>query len=272
MKEITIGLVQMVSLCGDIEYNLKKIEGFVRQAAAKQTDIICFPELSLTGYCLEKDWTAQESKIKEAVKELLNLSMQLKIVIMVGMVEVSDSSDAYISQLICLEDGSCKNYRKTHLGQREKKVFAAGNRLPVFKLEAGLNIGVELCYDTHFPEVTGKLSQMGAQIVFAPHAVPLVSAGSREEIWGKYIPARAYDNRVYFACCNQLGGNGRGSEFAGGCVVYGPDGSVIAKDFSNQEGLLTTKLSLTGLERYRNQGKGKMGARFFLQDRRTELY
>lgn len=272
MNEITIGLVQMVSRCDNLSTNLQKIEGFVRQAAAQGVAIVCFPELSLTGYCLGQDWQAQAKETAEAVQALQVLARELKLVLMAGLAETGSDNKTYITQLICQEDGTADFYRKTHLGQKEKLHFTAGDRLPVFTLKNGLKVGIELCYDTHFPEVTTKLSQMGAQIVFAPHAVPCVSTGSRKEIWSKYIPARAYDNRVYFACCNQLGDNGHGSKFAGGCLAYGPDGNLIAEDFSGQEGLLTVRLSLAELELYRQAGKGSMGKRFFPQDRRPELY
>jgi predicted amidohydrolase len=119
----------------------------------------------------------------------------------VGMAE--RGSDAFWStQLVCGADGTLGVYRKTHLGSREKAVFSAGDALPVF--HDPIPFGIGICYDMHFPEAAAAMRAQGATLIVSPHAAP-VKAGQRSEVWMKYMPARAYDNRVFVACCNMCG-------------------------------------------------------------------
>jgi predicted amidohydrolase len=114
-------------------------------------------------------------------------------------------------------------------------------------------------------------SLKGAELLFAPHASPVV-AGDRKEIWKRYLGARAYDNSVYLGACNLVGPNKRGKEFSGGALFFGPKGEVLAENFQTEEQLLTADLSAERLNLLRNPNRVSMKDSFFLADRRKELY
>ena len=179
--------------------------------------------------------------------------------------EKSDDS-FYITHGLFRKDGTRDYYRKTHLGQREKTVFSPGKELKILSLTNGTRIGIQLCVETHYPEITQTLALRGAEVVFAPHAVPRIS-GNREKIWSKYIPARSYDNRIYMACCN-LWDN---TSFGGGCLVTGPRGEVVSACFDGKAFLLVCEIDEDLIASFRTLGN-KRSAHFYPSLRRPELY
>ena len=120
--------------------------------------------------------------------------------------------------------------------------------------------------ETHYPEITQTLSLKGAQIVFAPHAVPRIS-GDREKIWNKYIPARSYDARVYMACC-KLWDSAR---FGGGCLVTDPRGEVTAAGYKDEAALLVCEVDLDLTASFKD-GSTKRSKHYYPALRRKELY
>ncbi|MEG1849100.1 MAG: nitrilase, partial [Oscillospiraceae bacterium] len=97
-------------------------------------------------------------------------------------------------------------------------------------------------------------------------------AGDRRALWMKFLPARAYDSRIFLACCNLLGDNGMGTVFSGGAMAFSPDGGLLAEDFSGKEGLLLVSLSDAALRPYRQTARASMSATYFPAGRRPELY
>lgn len=165
---------------------------------------------------------------------LAALARELGLLIAVGLLERAPDGRVFITQMLCRPDGIHRFYRKTHLGGKEAGWISAGDRLPVFETAQGV-IGMAVCYDTHYPALVETLSLKGAELVLAPFASPKDSL--RRETWMKYLPARAYDNRVYLGCCNLVGGNGIGGHFSGGTVLFDPDGEVVCENFSQEETL-----------------------------------
>lgn len=271
MKNTRIALVQMNAQLGKISENLKKTELFVKQAAAQQADIICFPELSVPGYARAGSGSYAEEIPGPTGHRLAQLAQQHNITILAGIAEKSAAGNKpFISQLVAMPDGTVDKYRKTHLGKSEQAYFSAGDQLPVFKTDKA-TFGVQICWDLHFPEITTIMSLNGAEIIFAPHASPRI-AGNRREMWLKYLTARAYDNTVYVAACNLIGFNGDSTDFSGGTLVIDPKGNVIAEDFNDQEGLLIADLDAQLVNEIRYQKRTGMKHIFYLRSRRPELY
>lgn len=275
MKSFRISLVQMNAIPSKKDLNLGKISGFVTTAAKNKAKIICFPELSTCGYDRNLPISLSEDIRGYTSEKLVKMSIYNDIVIIAGMLE-KDTSDVYITQAIAFPDGRIEKYRKTHLGEYERKVYSPGQDLPVFKMKnihspiEVVNFGIGLCYDLHFPEVVSSLSIQGAQIVFAPHASP-IEGERRLEIWKKYMGARAYDNRVYLAACNLVGYNGF-KKFGGGIGIWDPLGNLVKEYKEENENIVFFDVDFDVLNDIRNGKTGHMKNPFFLKDRRTDLY
>ena len=243
---ITLATVQAEAV-RDTAANLDKVIRFSEEAAAAKAAAVCFPEAFLTGYFPEDAVSTAISADHTLLDEVKYTAKRLNIDILVGFFE-RFGDELFITHGVFRPDGKSFLYRKTHLGEKESRIFSAGRSLDLFELSCGIKIGFQLCVETHFPRITETLSLKGAQVIFAPHAVP-AAAGSRKTVWGKYIPARSYDNRVYFACCNHSG-----EYFGGGCMITAPNGDIIASDFDSSEALVTFDADIGLLSKYRIGG------------------
>lgn len=270
MNLTRIALAQMQAKYADIDGNIAKIAQFARDAAARGADIICYPELCLQGYSRCSPAPGPLQIPGPAVEKIVSLAQTYKLVMLVGMAEYSPRGKPYITHLIAYPRGEWDLYRKTHLGIHEKSYFTPGHELPVFHYKK-TTFGLLICWDLHFPETAALLALKGAEVIFAPHASP-VAGTDRRRVWLKYLPARAYDNTVFMACCNLVGNDGTGRVFGGGAMVIDARGNVLDEAFCQSDHLLVADLQPQLLNAIRYGKPAAMRHRFFLRARRSELY
>lgn len=269
-KKIRVGAVACQAVVNDIAGNMAIIKKWIAKAQETKVELLLFPELCITGYTTAGDLAALSAQ-DPACRELARISRETGMVLAAGMAW-QDSRDAekYIVHGLWLPEDGFHIYRKTHLGSREKKVYAAGNVLPVFALPQA-QIGIQMCLEHHFPEISQTLVLRGAEIILCPHAIPRLSPEERREKWHISLRARAYDNCVYVLAANQAGDNGQGLVYPGGLMLVDPSGRVIAEDFSGKPAIITADIDLTGVISVRTTPQG-MCRRFYAADRRSELY
>jgi len=89
---------------------------------------------------------------------------------MAGMVEIVQEGRPHITKVVAGPDGLLGVYRKTHLSPQEKEKYREGDSLNVFH-ESGLTFGLELCYESHFPEISTVLSLKGQRFFSCPMPV-----------------------------------------------------------------------------------------------------
>lgn len=270
MKNIKIALVQMQATFGDIRKNLTTMEGFIREAALNEVDIICFPEMCIQGYSRQMPDHLQETLAGEAVCYLKKLALKNNMIILAGMAEKNQGNKPFITQVVIKPGQRVEYYRKTHLGTSEQPYYQAGSEIKHFITNKAA-IGIQICWDTHFPEVTTMLSLQGAEIIFTPHASPTI-VGDRKAIWLKYLAARAYDNSVFVATCNLVGDDANGRQFCGGSMIIDPKGNVLAEDFGGKPSMLVKVLDCSKINDIRERKSSSMANSFFLASRRPEIY
>ena len=217
---------------GDIDWNISAITGSIRKAIDSGCDIICFPEACITGYSTKDVFTITEES--DCIIALSELSKDITII--AGGFEKADKD--FITQFVFSDGRIAGRYRKTHLGMNET-MFEAGNILQVFEAD-GYRMGIQLCWEVHFPQITAKYRSQDAILILNPTASGL-SPDRRMSLWRKVIPARADDNILYYAACNSDGSS---------VLCCGPDGSEIeGKEIG--EHLFRFDLDLSLVERYR---------------------
>jgi N-carbamoylputrescine amidase len=128
-------------------------------------------------------------------------------------------------------------------------------------------LGIQLCYDAHFPELTTRMAVDGADIIFMPHASPRGTPQKKLDSWMRHLSARAFDNGIYIVACNQVGKNQMGLGFPGLAVAIGPSGNILKDKTTDREGVLITDLKAEELSAVRDHRM-----RYFLPNRRPELY
>ena len=270
-KNCRIGLVQMESLVGETERNFRKIINLTETAQKQEISLLCFPECALHGYSPQDASEMGDSLQSSWIVQLRECSQDLGITLLVGLLEQgNDVHKPYISHVILSPEKEPAVYRKVHLGRSEMEHFTPGESFPVFSAH-GTRFAVGICWDWHFPEMAAIYSLKGAEVIFAPHASPVV-AGDRKEIWLRYLGARAYDNSVYLGACNLIGGNGKSKKFSGGALVLGPKGELLNQSQLCEEGILAASLSADRINLIRSPDRVSMKDSFFLADRRKELY
>ena len=268
MNDLRVAVVIMRSGFGEIESNLARMEQFVRQAARSNADIICFPEMNITGYALREEIRKFAEPVSgPSTREVRRIAEENNIMTLAGLAEQTENGGVAITQIIVSPSGDVATYRKLHLSAGERELFEAGNEAPVFTT-GGTTFGIQLCYDAHFPELSTLLALKGAEVMFMPHASPPPeSPDEKRERWLRYLSARAYDNSTFVVACNQTGDGGAGIRFSGVGLVLDPRGEIVAETSGDEEKMVIAELKAEVLARTRRTRRG-----FFLAHRRPELY
>lgn len=266
---LRVGAVACQAEVNNPEVNLTAAEVWAAQAAAARLDILLYPEMSITGYATNGPVALALDAAHPACRAVGDLAAKHGVILAAGLAW-RENGAKYIAHGLWLPDGGVHIYKKTHLGQRERGEFTAGDELPVFVLPK-VTVGLQLCLEQHFPEITQTLVLKGAQLILCPHATPRLAPAERRDSWHISLRARAYDNCVYLLAANQVGNNGQGTYYHGGALLAGPDGRVLAEDFSGQPAMIIAEIDLGQVVDVRTTPQG-MCRRFYALERRPELY
>lgn len=268
MRLARICLVICRSLVGNIGQNLENMEKWMILAKDQDADIVCFPEMNITGYAIRHHTVKNMAQTVSGVLAdyLKSLSGKLNITLLCGLAEKDEKQRIFATHLAVKPDGSFGAYRKIHVAPPEIDVFYPADQIPVFKAN-GIRFGIQLCYDAHFPELTTIMALNGADVIFMPHASPRGTPGGKLESWKRHLTARAFDNGLFIAACNQTGENGQGLDFPGVGVLIDPAGQIVEFYCKNEEGMLVADIEKQALEKVRNHRM-----RYFLPNRRPGIY
>ena len=235
-QKIRIALAQISCKRGDKAKNIRKIEAKVTKAKRLDAKLVVFPELSLTGYTLrDRIYELAETIPGKSTTALENLAKKTGTYIVFGMPELSEKTQAtiYNTAVLVGPDGFIGKYRKmylpTHSVFEEKRYFRPGYQTAVFETELG-KIGLIICYDIFFPEVSRLARLSGAQLIVCISASP----ATRRTFFETLTVARAIENAAFLAYVNLVGVED-GLQFWGGSRIVGPNGKVLTKAKYNKE-------------------------------------
>jgi predicted amidohydrolase len=285
---MNIAVAQFEPKDGDKKYNLSIIDKLTQKAKLNGADVISFHEMSITAYTFTKDLNlteiialSEEIPNGESTKQLITLSKKYDIPILAGLVEKENGE--IFNTYICVNNGQVvAKYRKLH--PFISKYMSPGSDYVVFDL-LGWKCGILICYDNNIIENVRATVLLGAEVIFAPHvtgctpsAMPgrgyvddkywqnreLDPVSLRLEFDGpkgrgwlmRWLPARAYDNGVYYAFTNPIGYDGAHLK-NGNSMIIDPYGEVLTEIRSFKEDITIAtitkaKISLSGGFRYRN--------------------
>jgi predicted amidohydrolase len=267
MKDIRIAAVTFNSAVSRTRDNLDRMASWIKQAKDQAAQIICFPELNVTGYSTKPEIKACAESIPGPGSErLVQMAQENQIVILAGMVEKDEKDRIFASHIVVTPENISGIYRKIHIAPPERNIFTPGNSVPLFEVE-GVKLGIQLCYDAHFPELSTRMAVDGADIIFMPHASPRGTPPEKLASWLRHLTARAFDNSVFIVACNQNGDNLKGLQFPGLAVVIDPSGEVLKDNISDKEAMIVADLKADALAAVRGHRM-----RYFLPNRRLELY
>lgn len=241
-----IALVQVQPRLGDKSHNIELIE---RSICSTDAEVLAFSEMFLTGYTLRDRYQElAEGMDGPSVRKLDALAKKHGRWLIVGMPELDPdrSGIIYNSALVLSPDSEPETYRKMVLANfgpfEEDLYFARGNRMPIFETPVG-RMGIEICFDIFFPEITKLYALEGADIVVCISASPSVT----REYFEKLLPARAIENTIFIAYAN-LVGTEQNMTFWGGNQLIGPRGNQKAGGKPFIEGIVKAEVDLSELE------------------------
>jgi N-carbamoylputrescine amidase len=267
MQDIRIAAAIFNSIVNQPQDNLDRMMPLIKEAKEQDASLICFPELNVSGYSTQTSIEQSAEPVPGPIsRRLQQMAHEFQIVILAGMAEKDDNGRIFASHLVVLPKEISGIYRKIHIAPPEIGIFNAGNSIPVFET-AGVILGIQLCYDVHFPELSTRMAVDGADIIFMPHASPRGTPPEKLTSWLRHLTARAFDNSVFIIACNQNGDNQKGLHFPGVAVVIDPSGEVINKNLSGEDAVIISDLKAETLEAVRGHRM-----RYFLPNRRPELY
>jgi predicted amidohydrolase len=267
MNDICAALVVFHSPVGQIRQNLDRMEQWVCMARQAGADVVCFPEMSITGYSVQSATGLKPEVVPGPISRRLSaLATEQNIDILAGMAETDSSGRLYATHILASPNGQIGAYRKYHIPLPERRLFSPADEVPIFFIH-GVACGIQLCYDAHFPELTTLMAIRGADVIFFPHASPRGTPEEKFTSWMRHLPARAYDNGIFVLACNQTGKNGQGLNFPGLALAIGPDGRLLQKNVSGEESLLLVHLKAESLADVRQHRM-----RYFLPGRRKDVF
>jgi predicted amidohydrolase len=249
-EKVNVALAQISCKVGDKKHNINVMKKNIKRAKEKGANLVIFPELSLTGY-LSRDLAYELAELipGSSIYSLEEIAKKENIHIVFGMPEQSEKAHAvlYNTAVLLGPDGLIGKYRKTHLPTHsvfeEKRYFRLGYEAPVFETEIG-KIGLTICYDMFFPEISRLLRLKGSQLIVCISASPAV----RSRFFEVFTAARALENTVFLAYVNLVGVE-NGLQFWGGSRTIAPDGSILAKAKYDEEDLVIGTIDYADLER-----------------------
>ncbi len=266
---ISASLVQFDVVPLASEHNIERMCKFIEAEAASGATLIVFPELCNTGYveplipggpmvsavphygnalyqaCADIDGP-QIQKLKDA-------STAHNVVLVVGL-GVKDQRLAGVmrnASLLITPTGIEGVYVKVHQWHNEKLYFTRGDSIATYPV-LGTRLGMQICYDIRFPEITRIMACEGAGIItsvwasFGAESQPVTDDG----LYIHRAYTRAVENGVYFLSCNRAGLHGD-QRFMGRSCVIAPDGRVVGHLDHDREDVLRVELDLDDIARYR---------------------
>lgn len=294
MKKLNISVAQFEPMDGDKSYNLSVIEQLTAKAKNEGADVISFHELSITAYTFIKDLSLQElTQLAESVpnglstQKLIDISKKYDIPILAGLVEIE--GDKIYNTYICVDkSGLIAKFRKIH--PFISSFMSAGTEYVVFDLK-GWKCGILICYDNNVIENVRATTLLGAEVIFAPHVTMCTPSSMPgrgyvdDELWQnrqhdpvplrmefdgpkgmqwlmRWLPARAFDNGVYYVFTNPIGYDGNHLK-NGNSLILDPYGNILTEIKSFKDEIATSmitsdKLTLAGGYRYRNARKPEL--------------
>ena len=239
--ELQIACTQLAPVLGDLDANRRAGLKAIERAAADSAGLVVLPELCSSGYAFAgRDETAAAAEPADGatLSAWAEAAARLGIVIAGGFAE-SDGDRLYNSAALVDPGGVRAVYRKLHLWDREKLVFSAGDAPPPVVDTAAGRIGLGICYDLMFPELTRRLALAGADVLAFPTNSPLLGPSPGPLPMDVAVAVTtAYTNRVFVAVADRCGAE-RGVEWVGASVIAGPDGRLLAGPPASDRGPVT---------------------------------
>lgn len=281
---IRLGLVQwQMRLYESLTDLMNQAEYFVDAVSGYKADFILFPEFFATPLMAEYNHLNQVEAIRNLAQhtpkirdKFAELAVSYNINIITGSLPYLDEDDEslYNISYLCHRNGTHESYRKIHITPSESMSWGmvGGDEIRVFDTDCG-KVGIQICYDVEFPELSRIHAEQGMSILFVPFLTDTQNGYNRVR---RCAQARAVENECYVAIAGCVGNLPKVSnmdiQYAQSAVFSPsdfqfPTTAVIAETTPNTEMTLICDVDLDLLKELHHQGSVRN-----LKDRRRDLY
>ncbi|MEH0154187.1 bifunctional GNAT family N-acetyltransferase/carbon-nitrogen hydrolase family protein [Limibacter armeniacum] len=279
---VRLGLVQwQMRLFEDFEALMRQVEYFVDAVSNYHSDFVMFPEFFeaplMEPYNHLGEATAMRQLAgytEEIRKRMLDMAVSYNINIITGSMPYLEDDTLYNISYLLRRDGSWEEYRKIHITPSEIEAWGmvGGNEVAVFDTDCG-KVGIQICYDVEFPELSRIMAEQGMQILFVPFLTDTQNGYMRVR---NCAQARAIENECYVAMTGSVGNlpqvNNMDIQYAQSTIFTPSDfafpmNTVKAEATPNTEMMVVADIDLELLKELHEHGSVRN-----LKDRRKDLY
>ena len=250
--KIKLLAIQMESVIGDIDANIKKVASLMERALiCRSVDFVFLPEVWTCGWdCESFPKCAENIATAKSVNILKSFAKRYGVNIIGGsfIEKKADGTLANSSPVINREGNLVCTYEKNHLfsyyGCAEGSYIQAGNNPVMVNLD-GINLGLTICYDIRFPEIYRAYRKAGADIL-----VNMAAWGSNKKIpWDSMTTSRAVENQTYFVALTQTGKLREGANL-GHSMILDYKGDILS-EIDKVEGGTYAEINLNDMYEFR---------------------
>ena len=281
-KLVRLGLIQwQMRPYKDLDELMQQAEYFVDAVAGYRSDFALFPEFFNAPLMAENNHLSEPEAIRELAKytetivqKFTELSISYNINIITGsMPEIVDGR-LYNVGYLCKRDGTTDRFEKLHVTPDEAKIWGmeGGSQLKAFDTDCG-KIGILICYDSEFPELSRLLADEGMDILFVPFLTDTQNGYSRVRTCSH---ARAIENECYVAITGGVGNlpkvHNMDIQYAQSAVFTPCDFAFPANGIKAEATPNTEMILIADVDIYLLRELHQFGSVKNLKDRRKDLF
>jgi len=279
---IRLGLIQwQMRPLNNVEALFEQAEFFIDVVSGYGSDFALFPELFIAPLMADYNHLSEAEAIRELArhsdpirKRFQEFAISYNINIITGSMPYLENGNLYNVGFLCKRDGTSEMYTKIHITPNEVIHWGmkGGSQFKTFDTDCG-KIGILICYDVEFPELSRLLADEGMNILFVPFLTDTQNGYTRVKHCSQ---ARAIENECYVAIAGCVGNlpkvNNMDIQYAQASVFTPsdfafPSNGIKAEATPNTEMTLIVDVDLNLLKELHEHGSVKI-----LKDRRTDLY
>jgi predicted amidohydrolase len=226
-----ISLVSLDQKWEDKAHNLDRCRELAGRASKLKSELIVFPEMTLTGFTMNTTLSAEDPENSPSVAAFSALAKREALWLIAGVVLGKGGKPGNTLVAFSPDGREQARYVKVHpfSSAGEDRHFKAGDKLATIQI-GDLRLGLSICYDLRFPEL---YSALGASCDVLVNIANWPKA--RVAHWRTLLRARAIENQVYMIGVNRIGVGGGGLEYEASSVVVNANGDVLDPLISDGE-------------------------------------
>lgn len=243
-RTIKVAACQMPEVREDAEAALRDIETWAARSESAGADVVCFPECYLQGYLCDAEAAGRHALDlgSPAFATMLDRLDRFAPTLVIGLIE-RDGGRLYNTAAVIRRGRRLGTYRKTHLLSSER-IFLPGTAYPVFETD-GLKFGINICYDTNFPEAAAAVAAQGATVLLCPanNLLPTAAAEVWKDRHHEVRGRRAAETGLWVVSAD-VTGRREGWLALGPTSIINPAGKVVAQVPLHEAGLVMAEIGL----------------------------